>query len=84
MNRALSILLIQLIPSWNRFRVTDRLKHINTRYEWCSYRHINIQWFELNDLIRTKCSDTTEGILREVFQNFNPLCGRNPIETDLD
>jgi hypothetical protein len=25
-----------------------------------------------------------EGILRGVFQNFNPLCGRNPIETDLD
>jgi len=21
-----------------------------------------------------------EGILRGVFQNFNPLCGRNPIE----
>jgi len=25
-----------------------------------------------------------EGILREVFQKFNPLCGRNLIETDLD
>jgi len=25
-------------------------------------------------------SDETEGILRGVFQNFNPLCGRNPIE----
>jgi len=25
-----------------------------------------------------------EGILRGVFQNFNPLCRRNPIETDLD
>jgi len=25
-----------------------------------------------------------EGILRGVFQNFNPLCGRNPVETDLD
>jgi len=22
----------------------------------------------------------SEGILRGVFQNFNPLCGRNPIE----
>jgi len=26
----------------------------------------------------------SEGILRGVFQNFNPLCGRNIIETDLD
>jgi len=25
-----------------------------------------------------------EGILRGGFQNFNPLCGRNPIETDLE
>jgi len=25
-----------------------------------------------------------EGILRGVFENFNSLCGRNPIETDLD
>ena len=25
-----------------------------------------------------------EGILRGVFQNFNPLCGRNPMRTDLD
>jgi len=25
-----------------------------------------------------------EGILRGVFQNFNPLCRRNPIKTDLD
>jgi len=24
--------------------------------------------------------DLTEGILRGVFQNFNPLCGRNLIE----
>lgn len=40
--------------------------------------------FELNDLIKTRSSDTTEGILRGVFQNFNPLYGRNPIETDLD
>jgi len=28
--------------------------------------------------------DVSEGILRGVFQNINPLCGRNPIETDLD
>ena len=32
----------------------------------------------------THLDDITEGILRGVFQNFNPLCGRNPIETDLD
>jgi len=38
----------------------------------------------INDLIRTRCSDTTEGTLRGVFQNFNPLCGRNPMRTDLD
>jgi len=25
-----------------------------------------------------------EGILRGVFQNFNPLSRTNPIETDLD
>jgi len=30
------------------------------------------------------CEGHHEGILRGVFQNFNPLCGRNPIETDLD
>jgi len=29
-------------------------------------------------------SHCAEGILRGVFQNFNPVCGRNPIETDLD
>ena len=28
--------------------------------------------------------DDCGGILRGVFQNFNPLCGRNPIEMDLD
>jgi len=31
-------------------------------------RHQYAQTFELNDLIRTKGSDTTEGILRGVFQ----------------
>jgi len=28
--------------------------------------------------------EITEGIYRGVFQNFNPLCGRNPMRTDLD
>ena len=40
--------------------------------------------FEFNGLIMNRGSDTTEAIYRGVFQNFNPLCGRNPIETDLD
>ena len=25
-----------------------------------------------------------EGIYRGLLQNFNPLCGRNPMRTDLD
>ena len=28
--------------------------------------------------------DADEGIYRGVLQNFNPLCGRNPMRTDLD
>ena len=53
-----------------------RLNHIQKEKAY----EENDDKFEFNDLIETKCSDTTEGILRGVFQNFNPLCGRNPIE----
>jgi len=33
---------------------------------------------------RKRSNPIPERILRGGFQNFNPLCGRNPIETDLD
>ena len=39
-----------------------------------------INRFEFKDVIITKSSDTTEGILRGIFQNFNPLCGRIPLK----
>jgi len=48
------------------------------RHQYASNR------FECNNLIKTKALIPLKGILRGVFQNFNPLCGRNPIETDLD
>jgi len=33
---------------------------------------------------QAKIASCLKGILRGVFQNHNPLCGRNPMRTDLD